>query len=124
MVSLKNNEFKVVYENGKSYGNRLLVMYVNSNDLDYNRIGISVSKKVGNSVIRHRVKRLIKESLRLNGSLFNIGLDIVVIARVNAVGKSYKEIESAVMHLAKHLKCIIRTEGNSLKNAGETGECS
>lgn len=103
MVSLKNNEFKVVYENGKSYGNRLLVMYVNSNGLDYNRIGISVSKKVGNSVVRHRIKRLIKECLRLNGSMFNIGLDIVVIARVNAVGKKYSEMESACMHLAKHL---------------------
>ncbi|MGN0166338.1 MAG: ribonuclease P protein component [Lachnospiraceae bacterium] len=106
MVSLKNNEFKVVYENGKSYGNKLLVMYVNSNDLNYNRIGISVSKKVGNSVVRHRIKRLIKESLRLNGSIFNIGLDIVVIARVNAVGKSYKEIESACLHLARHLNAI------------------
>ncbi len=107
MVSLKNNEFKTVYENGKSYGNRLLVMYVNSNDLNYNRIGISVSKKVGNSVVRHRVKRLIKESLRLNGSSFNIGLDIVVIARTNTVGKTYQEIESACMHLAKHLNVLI-----------------
>lgn len=110
MISLKNNEFKVVYENGKSYGNKLLVMYVNSNDLDYNRIGISVSKKVGNSVVRHRVKRLIKESLRLNGGKFNIGLDIVVIARVNTVGKGYKEINSACMHLAKKLNCIRKDE--------------
>jgi ribonuclease P protein component len=106
MVSLKNNEFKVVYENGKSYGNKLLVMYVNSNDKDYNRIGISVSKKVGNSVVRHRIKRLIKESLRLNDGLFNIGLDIVVIARVSAVGRGYAEINSACLHLAGLHRCL------------------
>ncbi len=109
MVSLKNNEFKVVYENGKSYGNRLLVMYVNSNGLDYNRIGISVSKKVGNSVVRHRIKRLIKESLRLNGSMFDIGSDIVVIAKSAAVRKNYKEIESACLHLARKLEIIKKT---------------
>ena len=114
MVSLKNNEFKVVYENGKSYGNKFLVMYVNSNDLDYNRIGISVSKKVGNSVVRHRIKRLIRESLRLNGSIFNIGLDIVVIARVNVVGKGYSEVESAVMHLARKLKLVAGKSDDSI----------
>lgn len=111
MVSLKNNEIKAVFEDKKSYGNRLLVMYLKENDLNYNRIGISVSKKVGNSVIRHRVKRLIKESLRLNDGLFNIGLDIVVIARESAKGKSYEEINSAVLHLGNKLNIIKNSNG-------------
>ena len=76
-------------------------MYVRSNGLDYNRIGISVSKKVGNSVVRHRIRRLIKESLRLNGDRFNIGLDLVVIARGTAKGRTYQEIADAVSHLAQ-----------------------
>jgi ribonuclease P protein component len=76
-------------------------MYVINNGSDRNRFGISVSKKVGNSVVRHRVTRLIRESYRLNENMFNSGLDIIVIARANARGKSYNEINSAMLHLSK-----------------------
>ena len=79
----KNKDFRHVYDEGKSYANRILVMYAMTNGLEKNRLGISVSKKVGNSVIRHRLTRLIRESYRLNESHFSSGLDIVVIARVN-----------------------------------------
>ena len=61
----KNHQFQFVYKYGKSYANKYLVMYVKENGLDKNRIGISVSKKVGNSVVRHRVKRLVRECYRL-----------------------------------------------------------
>ena len=74
----KNQDFQSVYRNGKSYANRLLVMYVLENNLDKNRLGISVSKKVGNSVVRHHVTRLVRESYRLQENIFNSGLDIVV----------------------------------------------
>ena len=76
-------------------------MYVIDNDSDRNRIGISVSKKVGNSVVRHRLKRLILESYRLHEDMFNSGLDMVIIARGTAKDKTYHEIESAVLHLGK-----------------------
>lgn len=97
----KNQDFQKVYKNGKSYANKYLVMYVLENDLQKNRIGVSVSKKVGNSVVRHRLARLIRESFRLNGDKFQSGLDIVVIARNTARGKNYWNISSAVMHLGK-----------------------
>ena len=111
MISLKNQQFRSVYSNGKSFGNRLLVMYVLKNDEAYNRIGISVSKKVGNSVVRHRIKRLIKESLRLGGNLFNNGLDIVVIAKREAYGKDFAKIDSAVRHLAGKHNILIKDVG-------------
>ena len=95
----KNMEFQRVYEEGKSFANRYLVMYVLENGLNKNRIGISVSKKVGNSVIRHRITRLIRESYRLQEDVFNSSLDIVVIARSTAREVGYKEIESALLHL-------------------------
>ena len=80
----KNQDFKVVYQNGTSYANRLLVMYVLKNQHMKNRLGISVSKKVGNSVVRHRLTRLIRESYRLNEAEFENSLDIVVVARPQA----------------------------------------
>ena len=66
-----------------------------------NRLGISVSKKVGNSIVRHRLTRLIRESYRLQEDMFSSGRDIVVIARGAAKGKNYRDIESALIHLAR-----------------------
>ncbi len=63
-TSLKKNiNFQKVYKEGKSKANKYLVMYVLPNDLGINRLGISVSKKVGNSVVRHHLTRLIREKL-------------------------------------------------------------
>ncbi|MBB2184739.1 ribonuclease P protein component [Lachnospiraceae bacterium MD1] len=97
----KNEEFVEVYRNGKSLANKYLVMYVKKNNMEKNRIGISVSKKVGNSVVRHRITRLIRESYRLSEDSFELGFDIIVVARVGAKEKSYSEIESALLHLMK-----------------------
>lgn len=97
----KNQDFQKVYKGGKSYANKYLVMYTFQNGMEKNRLGISVSKKVGNSVVRHRLARLIRESYRLNENMFHSGWDIVVIARVSAKGKGYNEICSAMLHLGK-----------------------
>jgi len=101
----KNSDFKQVYRGSSSKANRYLVMYQKKNETYEseecrNRLGISVSKKVGNSVIRHRVKRLIKESYRLQEDVFDSGLDIVIVARESSKDASYQEIESALLHLA------------------------
>ena len=97
----KYGDFQRVYKRGRSYANKYLIMYVLKQDVQENRIGISVSKKVGNSVIRHRITRLIRESYRLNEHLFVRGLDIVVVARPGAKGRSFFEIESALLHLGR-----------------------
>ena len=97
----KNRDFQLLYKEGKSRANRYLVLYVKENGLEKNRLGVSVSKKVGNSIVRHRITRLIRESYRLHEDMFNSGLDMVVIARVSAKDHSMKEIESALLHLGK-----------------------
>ena len=102
----KNWEFQAVYRNGKSKANRCFVMIIKKNDASSNRIGISVSKKVGNSVIRHHVTRLIRESYRLHEDMFNSGLDIVVIARGTARDASFHQISSALKHLGGLHKII------------------
>ena len=98
----KNSDFKKVYNEGKSTANRHLVLYVRENDLGRNRVGISVSKKVGNSVVRHRLCRLIREGYRLQEELFRIGYDMVFIVRINAKDCTYKQIEGAIYQLAKN----------------------
>lgn len=102
----RNTDFQKVYRTGRSFANKYLVMYIINNGLEENRVGISVSKKVGNSVVRHRVTRLIRESYRLNKQQLKSGFDIVVISRTSAKGKGYKEIQSAFMHLAELHKII------------------
>lgn len=95
----KNRDFQTVYGRGKSLANKLLVMYVMKTERPDTRIGISVSKKVGNSVVRHHITRLIRESFRLHEDMVETGLDIVVVARAAAKEEDYKSIESAYMHL-------------------------
>lgn len=97
----KNQEFQSVYRGGSSRANRLLVMIIRRNGLSVNRIGISVSKKVGNSVVRHRITRVLREIFRLHWDEIEGGFDIVVVARSAARESGYCSLESAVLHLLK-----------------------
>ena len=81
-------------------------MYVIKNGRNVNRLGISVSKKVGKSVTRSRVTRLIRESYRLSEQKIAKGYDIVVIARVSANEASYRDIYKSLNHLLKKHKLL------------------
>lgn len=112
MESLKTTaQFAEVYEKGKAYGTRTLVLYVLEPDEDREegRLGISVSKKVGNSVVRHRIRRLIKESFRLHRSEW-AARDYVVVARKEAAGKSYEEIEKTLFFLGRKSNMLVKGE--------------
>ena len=87
----KNFQFRYVYHKGRSFANRRLVMYM----------GISVSKKVGKSVVRSHVTRLIRESYRSMEAELKRGYDIVVIARVSCNEASYWEVQDSLRHLMK-----------------------
>ena len=97
----KNFQFRYVYNKGHSRANRLLVMYVLANSTGRNRLGICVSKKVGKSVTRSKVTRLIRESYRLNEDKLRHGYDIVVIARLPCAESQYAQVESACLHLIR-----------------------
>ena len=102
----KTREFQKVYKKGKSFANKYLVMYILTNERTENRLGISVSKKVGNSVVRHRLTRLIRESYRLNKDLFIKGIDIVIVARTGAKDIDYSKVENALLHLGRLHKIL------------------
>ena len=94
-----NMEFKRVYSKGKTYWNRNLVLYVKKNELGHNRVGYSITKKVGNSVVRNKIRRRMKEIYRLNFHKLKGDYDIIIIPKKNVVNISYRELESAMLHI-------------------------
>ncbi len=100
----KNREFQQVFEKKQSEVAYNLVMYVKKNELSYNRIGISVSKKIGNSVTRNRIKRLIKECYLAGEEKTLKGYDIVVIARGRARTDSFENIKKSYFYLLRKHK--------------------
>jgi ribonuclease P protein component len=102
----KTGDFSLVYRKGQSKANRQLVMYIRANELEKNRLGISVSKKVGNSVVRHRLTRVIREVYRLNDNEIEKGWDIVIIARNGAKDLGYDDLKKSFFHLAKLHKIV------------------
>lgn len=115
----KYGDFQRVYRKGTSFANKYLVMYVLPAGTQKNRIGISVSKKVGNSVVRHRITRLIRESYRLNEEKFVEGIDIVIVARIGAKERNFFEIESAMLHLGRLHKIMKDTRTEEVNKDNE-----
>lgn len=106
----KNSDFRMVYRRGKSTANDLLVLYifknrknVLQNNCKYNKVGISVSKKVGNSVVRSRSKRLIFESYRLKQDNIIKGYDFIFVARSKIKGQNYQSVSKAMDNLFKRV---------------------
>ena len=97
----KNAEFRAVYRRGKSFSNSLLVLYIYKNKKNINRLGVSINKRVGNSVERNRIKRLIKEIYRLNSDNIKVGYDLVFIARNLSKGRNYMEIGNSIKNSIK-----------------------
>lgn len=88
----KNSEYRSIYDTVSGMANGVLVMYVKDNGRDHNRLGISVSKRVGNSVVRHTFCRKIREIFRLNNYRTVQGKDIIVTARSRAGSASYDKL--------------------------------
>ena len=106
--SLKlNHIFRRLYHTG-GFANGMMVLYARRNRTDANRVGITVSKKLGKAHIRNRVRRRLREVYRLNEDKFQPGWDIVVVARSRAIGCDFQELTKAYLSLAK--KAGILTE--------------
>jgi len=119
----KNIEFRIVYRKGKSFANDLLVLYILKNRRNrdkkgnqYNKVGISVSKKVGNSVVRSRSKRLVTEGYRVKLDNLKQGYDFVFVARTNIKDKSYEKVDKAIDNLFKKVGLYNNEKNNDESN--------
>ena len=105
----KSSDFKEIYRKRDLRADPFLVMYKMKNHLEESRIGISVSKRVGNSVVRHRLKRRVREIARLNGEKIKPGFDLIVVLRPFSGKKvvSYWDLEGSFLRLIKRHKLMV-----------------
>ncbi|MFC5703155.1 ribonuclease P protein component [Cohnella faecalis] len=98
----RREDFNKVYRHGKSFANSQFVVYWRKrSDPVCFRLGVSVSSKLGGAVVRNRMKRMVKEIVRLNESKLHPEYDLILIVRKPALAMVYKELEGSVMHVLR-----------------------
>ena len=105
----QNHLFQRLYRKGKSAVGGLVVLYCRPNGTELNRVGVTVSVKLGCAVRRNRVRRRLREIYRLNEERFLPGFDIVVVARGRSVRADYRDLEREYLRLAERLH-LTKTE--------------
>ena len=95
-VLRKKSDFSSIYKKGKSVGDRYVVVFCRKNNLPYNRIAFLASKKVGNSVVRNRARRLMKESYRQIFERLAVGYDIIFIAIKTIVNLKCADVKKSI----------------------------
>ncbi|WCK54524.1 ribonuclease P protein component [Aneurinibacillus sp. Ricciae_BoGa-3] len=111
----KNEEFQEVFKKGKSIANRQFVVYfMEKKDQDSFRVGVSVSKKMGNAVTRNRIRRYIKEAIRARTDEMKPSYDVIVICRLPAVELEYAEFRDSLYHCLRKAKLFTtsKKQGN------------
>ena len=111
-VSLKENHlFRRAYSRGKTAADSRLALYVRRNGRKTNRLGLTVSTKVGCAVVRNRVRRRLREIYRLHEGQVLGGRDVVVVARVRSAESGYRQLEKSFLKLADKLD-LLKKEGS------------
>lgn len=102
----KNSEFRRLYSKGKSAVNPYMVVYCRKNGRELNRVGYTVSVKLGHAVVRNRVRRRLREIYRLNSPALKTGWDIVIVARGRCVDARYAKMDEAFLSLCGKLSLL------------------
>ncbi len=104
----KNTDFQLVFNHGKSTANRQFVIYILKKNNQANfRIGLSVSKKIGNAVTRNRIKRLIREAFKEIKAELPTNYDFVIIARKPTANMDFHQVKSSIIHILKLAKLLL-----------------
>lgn len=102
----ENYEFRRMYAKGKSGVSSCLVVYCRPNKRDHNRLGVTVSAKLGHAVVRNRIRRRLREIYRLSQPKMKQGFDIILVARSRAVMATYQDLERAYFRMCEKLDLL------------------
>jgi ribonuclease P protein component len=97
----ENKRFQEIRQQGKSYSSELLVMCVLPNELPYSRFGFSINARIGGAVVRNRIKRRLREAIRLRMTMIEPGWDVVLIARRPILCADYHQMDAACARLLR-----------------------
>jgi ribonuclease P protein component len=100
----RKSEFKSVFEQGRKFPSKYFILYITSNGLGHSRLGLSVSRKVGNAVTRNRVRRRLREIFRKLLSEHPLCRDIVVVARSTAPEAEFMDLDRGIRRVFAGLK--------------------
>jgi len=121
----ENKLFQQIRRNGSSCSNKILVLCVLPNELEYSRFGFSVSSRIGKAVQRNKIKRRLREATRLRIDEIKPGWDIVFIARNPIRDATYAEMDRACARLLRRAHLLHKAEDDKLQDAKtETGSKS
>lgn len=111
-VTLKKNyEFRRLYRKGTSAVGGGMVVYCRENRFGRNRLGITVSVKLGHAVLRNRARRRLREVYRLNADKLRTGYDIILVARSRTLSASWEDLNSTFLRLCAKLSLLNGEEG-------------
>ncbi|AZU64787.1 ribonuclease P protein component [Neobacillus mesonae] len=109
----RNKDFQTVFQKGRSFANRQFVVYaLPKEEQEYFRIGLSVSKKIGNAVTRNRIKRYIRQSILELKDQMALGNDYVIIARKPVADMDFSTVKSSLTHVLKVGKVLNKNVKN------------
>lgn len=111
----ESRDFSNTMNNGKKYWNEVLTIYILENNLDKYRFGISVSKKIGNAVVRNKIKRQLRSIIDKYKNIYPKNKDYIIIVRRNYIKFQFSEINSMYINL---MKKILHTK--EIENENET----
>ena len=104
---------------GRSWSNRLAVLCAQRNGLDYNRYGLAVGRRIGKAVVRNRIKRLFRETIRLRHDTIDPGWDMVFIARAPIREAAFQAIEDAITQLLQQARLVSEYESEKARTGGD-----